>query len=197
MLLWLKALLGMHWVTLIRRADKEDLQSLGMIQAFIAKKTKSLDRVLLLKGKLDMLSKTIELTKTVGKGEPAKQAPLVYRDAESDDEEMMASQESSDDEVIEEIKHGKRQRRDSRDQDDEDDGDDESMEEEKLPRGLDEEDDGIDSNGYDEEIDSEVYGQESQDDERLAESSSQDVAMPSEDEEVIRAPKKKQLGKKR
>lgn len=180
----------MHWVTLIRRADKEDLQSLGQIQAFIAKKTKSLDRVLLLKGKLDMLSKTIELTKTFV-GEPVKHAPLVYLDA---DEEMMASQESSDDEVIEEIKHGKRQRRDSAAEDEEDD---ESMEEEKLPRGLDEEDDGIDSNGYDEEIDSELYGLESQDDERLAESSSQDVAMPSEDEEVIRAPKKKQLGKKR
>ncbi len=54
-LLWLKTLISIHWVTIIKRADKEDLQSLGQIQSFIQKKTKALDRVLLLKGKLEML----------------------------------------------------------------------------------------------------------------------------------------------
>ena len=54
-LLWLKKLISLHWVTIIKRADKDDLLSLGQIQSYIQKKTKSLDRVLLLKGKLDML----------------------------------------------------------------------------------------------------------------------------------------------
>lgn len=54
-LLWLKNLISLHWVTIIKRADKDDLLSLGQIQSYIQKKTKSLDRVLLLKGKLDML----------------------------------------------------------------------------------------------------------------------------------------------
>jgi hypothetical protein len=54
-LVWLKNLISLHWVTIIKRADSDDLASLGQIQSFIQKKTKSLDRVLLLKGKLDML----------------------------------------------------------------------------------------------------------------------------------------------
>ena len=64
-LLWLKSLISLHWVTIIKKADKDDLQSLGQIQSFIQKKTKSLDKVLLLKGKLEMLQKTMELKKLV------------------------------------------------------------------------------------------------------------------------------------
>ena len=113
-LLWLKTLLSLHWVTIVKRADKEDLQSLGQIQSFIQKKTKSLDKVLLLKGKLDMLSKTIEFNKSLaGVQQKVESTTLVYKDAEDEDEDM-ASKESSDDEVIEEIdvKHAKRPKRD-------------------------------------------------------------------------------------
>jgi len=64
-LLWLKTLISLHWVTIIKRADKDDLASLGQIQSFIQKKTKTLDRVLLLKGKIEMLQKTMELRKMI------------------------------------------------------------------------------------------------------------------------------------
>ena len=60
-LLWLKSLISLHWLTIIKRADREDLVQLGQIQSFIQKKTKTLDKVLVLKGKLEMLQKTMEL----------------------------------------------------------------------------------------------------------------------------------------
>jgi len=54
-LLWLRTLISVHWVTIIKGADKDDLASLGQIQSFIQKKTKTLDKVLMLKGKIEML----------------------------------------------------------------------------------------------------------------------------------------------
>jgi hypothetical protein len=53
----------MHWPAIVKRADKDDLKNLGAIQSYIQKKTKYMDKILILKGKLDMLSKTIELRK--------------------------------------------------------------------------------------------------------------------------------------
>jgi hypothetical protein len=50
---------------IIKKADKEDLKSLGTIQSYIQKKTKYMDKVLILKGKLEMLSKTIEIRKQI------------------------------------------------------------------------------------------------------------------------------------
>jgi hypothetical protein len=64
-LVWLKNLIAIHWVTIIKRAEKEDLISLGQVQAFIQKKTQNLDRVLQVKGKIEMLQRTIELNKTL------------------------------------------------------------------------------------------------------------------------------------
>jgi len=52
---WLKTLLTLHWPLLIKNADKEDLKNLGAIQAYIQKKTKYMDKVLLIRGKLEML----------------------------------------------------------------------------------------------------------------------------------------------
>lgn len=60
---WLKTLLTLHWPLLIKSASKEDLSNLGAIQAYIQKKTKYMDKVLLLRGKIEMLSKTIEIRK--------------------------------------------------------------------------------------------------------------------------------------
>ena len=34
-LLWLKTLISLHWLTIVKRADKEDLAQLAQIQAFI------------------------------------------------------------------------------------------------------------------------------------------------------------------
>ncbi len=103
-LLWLRTLISVHWLTIIKKADKEDLLSLGQIQSSIQKKTKTLDRVLLLKGKLDMLQKTFELTKSVSgtkqsKAQKEKGSMLVYQDAEDEDEQMLSehSGESDDD----------------------------------------------------------------------------------------------------
>ena len=61
-----------------------------------------------------MLSKTIEFNKSLaGVQQKVESTTLVYKDAEDEDEDM-ASKESSDDEVIEEIdvKHAKRPKRD-------------------------------------------------------------------------------------
>ena len=66
-LLWLKSLISLHWLTIIKKADKEDLAQLGQIQSFIQKKTKTLDKVLLLKGKIEMLQKTMELKRHLQK----------------------------------------------------------------------------------------------------------------------------------
>lgn len=60
-LMWLKSLLAIHWMSIVKKADKEDLQNLGAIQAYIAKKTKYMDKFLILKGKLEMISKTLEI----------------------------------------------------------------------------------------------------------------------------------------
>ena len=78
-LLWLRTLISIHWVTIIKRADKEDLVSLGQIQSFIQKKTKTLDKVLLLKGKIEMLQKTMQLRKILS----AQQSKEDVEDAES------------------------------------------------------------------------------------------------------------------
>ena len=53
--MWLKTMLIMHWTIIMKFADKQDLQNLGAIQAFINKKTKYMDKILILKGKLEML----------------------------------------------------------------------------------------------------------------------------------------------
>lgn len=66
--MWLKTLLALHWPSLIKKADKEDLKNLGAIQSYIQKKTKYMDKILLLKGKLEMLQNTIEIRKQVSQG---------------------------------------------------------------------------------------------------------------------------------
>ncbi len=78
-LLWLRNLISIHWVTIIKRADKEDLVSLGQIQSFIQMKTKTLDKVLLLKGKIEMLQKTMQLRKILS----SQQSKEDVEDAES------------------------------------------------------------------------------------------------------------------
>jgi predicted nucleic-acid-binding protein len=63
---------------------------LGAIQAYIARKTKYMDKFLILKGKLEMVSKTLEIkknekvvSKVEEKSKAAKgQALLVYKDAD-------------------------------------------------------------------------------------------------------------------
>lgn len=120
-------------MTIIKKADKDDLASLGQIQSFIQKKTKTLDKVLALKGKIEMLQKTMELRKILARREDedgerevktSKQPLLVYKDAEDEDEDMHDSQaeeeeddeEDDEDEEIKEInlhkKSTKRQKKD-------------------------------------------------------------------------------------
>lgn len=75
-----------------------------------------MERVLALKGKLEMLSNTLEIRKQIAKSTATaavksksdKNNVLVYKDAESDDEEMnedsKSEQEESDQDEDEEIK---------------------------------------------------------------------------------------------
>jgi hypothetical protein len=90
----LKTLISLHWAKIVKRADKDDLKQLGEIQAFIKKKTSHLNQFLLLKGKLQLVEKTLEL-KSVSKKESKKKnghhqdEVMVYKDASDDDEEPL------------------------------------------------------------------------------------------------------------
>lgn len=155
-----------------------------------------------------MLQKTIEFNKIIsGKTQKtaktdAKDTPLlVYKDAEDEDEEMASAEGSDDedddedDEVITEIDIKKGGKRQKVDEDGDYDEEDESMsfEEKKVSKKGqdDEDDDGFDEEGNDEEIDSDVYGQESDDLQKLAQSSDEEMAseQESEEHEVIKVPK--------
>ena len=58
-LLWLKTLLRLHWALIVQVATGEDLGTLSQIQTYIQRKTASMDKLLLLKGKLEMAKRTI------------------------------------------------------------------------------------------------------------------------------------------
>ena len=60
-LLWLKTLLRIHWALVVQVASAQDLATLSQIQTFIQRKTASMDKLLLLKGKLEMAKRTIQL----------------------------------------------------------------------------------------------------------------------------------------
>ena len=62
---WLKYLIHHHWAAIVTKADKEDLKNLGAIQAYITKKTKYMDKFMVLKGKLEMVSKMLEIRSTM------------------------------------------------------------------------------------------------------------------------------------
>jgi hypothetical protein len=53
--LWLKQLLKLHWATLIQRSDSASFESLLALKHFIDSKTKHLNEILVVKGKLEML----------------------------------------------------------------------------------------------------------------------------------------------
>ena len=88
-LLWLKTLLRIHWTLIVQVASTEDLSTLSQIQTFIQRKTATMDKLLLLKGKLEMAKRTIQLqkasTSTSGLKKSvdsqAKPSTLVYKDA--------------------------------------------------------------------------------------------------------------------
>lgn len=85
MLLWLKTLLRLHWISIVEQASSEDLSSLSQIQTFIHKKTAQMDRMLALKGKLEMAKRTIQLKRQVKSQHKAVEAEsrvLVYKDAD-------------------------------------------------------------------------------------------------------------------
>ena len=93
-LLWLKTLLRVHWTLIVQVASTEDLSTLSQIQTFIQRKTATMDKLLLLKGKLEMAKRTIQLQKaatsssglkkSVDSG--AKSSALVYKDAPDNDD---------------------------------------------------------------------------------------------------------------
>jgi len=60
-LLWLKTLLRLHWALVVQTASAQDLATLSQIQTFIQRKTATMDKMLLLKGKLEMAKRTIQL----------------------------------------------------------------------------------------------------------------------------------------
>ena len=59
MLLWLRTLLRVHWALIVQVASATDLATLSQIQTFIQRKTANMDKLLLLKGKLEMAKRTI------------------------------------------------------------------------------------------------------------------------------------------
>lgn len=122
-LLWLKTLLRLHWALIVQVATGEDLGTLSQIQTYIQRKTASMDKLLLLKGKLEMAKRTIQLQKSsfVNKlaiqngGSSTQKGPLVYKDApdgdssegEEDNEDMESGEDEDmmgDDSSEEEIK---------------------------------------------------------------------------------------------
>ena len=66
-LLWLKTLLRLHWAFVVQVASPQELATLSQIQTFIQRKTASMDKLLLLKGKLEMAKRTIQLQKSSSK----------------------------------------------------------------------------------------------------------------------------------
>lgn len=60
-ILWLKSLIKIHWISIMKKADQEDLGSLGQIQAYIQNKTKQMNQLMMLKGKLELLNTTLVL----------------------------------------------------------------------------------------------------------------------------------------
>lgn len=62
-LLWLRTLLRVHWALVVQVASPTDLATLSQIQSFIQRKTANMDKLLLLKGKLEMAKRTIQLQK--------------------------------------------------------------------------------------------------------------------------------------
>eukprot|EP00347_Sterkiella_histriomuscorum_P003625 403363569 len=222
--MWLKTLLALHWSQLLKKADKEDLKSLGAIQSYIQKKTKYMDKVMLLKGKLEMLQNTIEIRKQISQGltqqeksAKNKQPMLVYKDAEDDEDELMKDEqeeedeedndsedEEEEDEEIREIdiKNRKRARKDNADEEEDDEDLDDSIDEEESKKD-DEEEMIVEE---DEEIDSDVYGGEDDDEDdvdnydKLVESSDDnggaDVEMQEESDEEDEPVVKKSAGKR-
>jgi hypothetical protein len=50
-----------HWASIVKKADKEDMQSLGQMKSYIQKKTQHLDKFLSLKGKLEMVGEALSV----------------------------------------------------------------------------------------------------------------------------------------
>lgn len=71
--LWLKALLKIHWLTVVKRADPEDFKNISAIQAYINKKCKYMDKLLVLQGKIDMASKLLDIKAAKPKDQVAQQ----------------------------------------------------------------------------------------------------------------------------
>ena len=107
-MLWLRYLLKEQWTAILKQNKNADLVKLLQIQAFIAKKTSTLQKCISLKGKLEMARRTIELKSSAqSKG---ISDPLVYKDAADSDDEMQSVDsdeadgedgESEDEEIIE------------------------------------------------------------------------------------------------
>jgi len=53
--LWLKQLLKLHWGTLLQKSDNTSFESLLSLKHFIEAKSKHLNDILVVKGKLEML----------------------------------------------------------------------------------------------------------------------------------------------
>ena len=107
--LWLKSLIAIHWTSIVK-CDAKDLESLAQIQAFIEKKSRMLEKYLVLKGKIEMINlvssaKKGSTMKSGGKGKGKAgvgNGPLVYKDGaendDEDDEDMDSEGDVDDDE---------------------------------------------------------------------------------------------------
>ena len=102
-IMWLRCLLALHFATVVKDC-RHDLSSLAQIQGFLKKKTRHLDQLCLLKGKLDMTCLIMEAKKPFN-GINHKKQPLIEIVDESDhaSEAEGEEEEDEDDEEIKEI----------------------------------------------------------------------------------------------
>ena len=96
-LAWLKTLIKLHWVQIVKRASKSEMSSLSQIQAFIKRKTQVLPRLMTLHGKIEMAKKTLELKKLhKTKKQQVHAEPLTYIDADEAEDVDMESEDSEE-----------------------------------------------------------------------------------------------------
>lgn len=137
---WLKTSLQLFYPQIIRSCSKQDLHTLASIQAYIQKKTKHIEKQLVLKGKLDMLLIHAKLAPS-GDAQTTKPQTLVFKDHDmqmSDEDEELDEEQDEEEEDDEEIKEidirvKKRQRKDQESYGEED----EPMDDEVADSGLD------------------------------------------------------------
>jgi hypothetical protein len=95
--IWLKQLLKLHWATLLQKSDSGSFESLLSLKHFIEAKTKHINEILIVKGKLEMLKNCYQVQDASQKywkiksnikkikGDDDEDEALIYRDV-SDDE---------------------------------------------------------------------------------------------------------------